>query len=140
MGNSRQGQHQTVKTASSTNTDSKQESTILCEEPQELLTNQALGRVLQTQRKLPQSSSIPMDRIQRQSIHSSGFRGLSQELTRSGSQGLVVQPKLKLTKAGDRHEHQADRVAAQVVKRLNTDPIRKAEPIDSKRIMSKAVV
>ena len=139
MGNSRQGQHQTVKTASSTNTDSKQESTILCEEPQELLTNQALGRVLQTQRKLPQSSSIPMDRIQRQSIHSSGFRGLSQELTRSGSQGLVVQPKLKLTKAGDRHEHQADRVAAQVVKRLNTDPIRKAEPIDSKRIMPKAV-
>ncbi|MFN9818312.1 MAG: DUF4157 domain-containing protein, partial [Pseudanabaena sp.] len=140
MGNSRQGQHQTVKAASSTNTASKQESAMLREEPQELLTNQALGRVLQAQRKLPQISSMPMDRIQRQSLHSSsGFRGLSQELARGGSQGLVVQPKLKLTKAGDRHEQQADRVAAQVVKRINTDPIRKAEPIDSKRIMPKAV-
>jgi len=123
MGNSRQGQHQTVKAASSTNTASKQESAMLREEPQELLTNQALGRVLQAQRKLPQISSMPMDRIQRQSLHSSsGFRGLSQELARGGSQGLVVQPKLKLTKAGDRHEQQADRVAAQVVNVLTQIP------------------
>ncbi|TYQ30983.1 DUF4157 domain-containing protein [Pseudanabaena sp. UWO310] len=142
MGNSRQGQHQTVKAASSTNTASKQESALLREEPQELLTNQALGRVLQAQRKLPQVSPLPIDRLQRQSLRSSGFRGLSQELaqgrSQGGSQGLVVQPKLKLTKAGDRHEREADLVAAQVVKRINTDPIRKTEATKGDRIMPKA--
>ncbi|MDG3493224.1 MULTISPECIES: DUF4157 domain-containing protein, partial [Pseudanabaena] len=111
---------------------------MLREEPQEFLTNQALGRVLQAQRRSPQASPLPMDRIQRQSIHASGFRGLSQELGQSCTEGLVVQPKLKLTKAGDRHEREADLVAAQVVKRINTDPIRKTEVTKGDRIMPKA--
>ncbi len=137
MGNSRQGQHQTTKTDASAKTASKQETTMLREEPQELLSNQALGKILQAQRQSsPHRSSTPMGGTQVK--RSSGFRGLSQDLARSSSQGLVIQPKLKLTKAGDRHEQEADRVAAQVVKRINTDPIRKTEATKGDRLMPKA--
>jgi hypothetical protein len=103
MGDLRQHQHQKTKaTAPPSPTGARQDSVTPMNAPELSLGNQALGRLLQAQRE---GALTPPSR------HRLLFKGLSQE--------LQVQPKLKLTQAGDRHEQQADRAAARVVQHLN---------------------
>lgn len=120
------------------------------EELQDLVGNQALGRLIKSQShqdRSPADSSqsllprqIPTatnSSIQRKSL----FRGLSRELTNQ-QQSYPVQAKLTVNQAGDKYEREADEVAEQVVKQINTptsDLLVKAEGIQTEKLMRKSV-
>lgn len=119
-------------------------------ELQEMLGNQALGRLIESQshqdrsaadsfpnalhRQISTANNSP---IQRQHL----FRGLSHELMGKG-QGNLVQAKLTVNQPGDKYEQEADRVAEQVVKQINApsdDRLVEAEAIQTEKLMRKSV-
>lgn len=51
------------------------------------------------------------------------FRGLTQDVAQPPSKGVMVQPKLMIGAPNDRYEQEADRVAAQVVRRMQAPPV-----------------
>ena len=98
------------------------------EELQGIIGNRALGQLIKSQPDLyrqvhrsqdPLLSSVspvsgqPIQRMPR-------FRGLSHELMGHWQQGNPVQAKLTIGEAGDKYEQEADRVASEVVDRINT--------------------
>ncbi|MEA5418989.1 DUF4157 domain-containing protein, partial [Spirulina sp. CCNP1310] len=85
-----------------------QRSAVPLDTPEFTLGNQALGHLFKAQEQ-PNGSGL---RSRPLAPGRPLFQGLSQE--------LPLQAKLTLTQAGDRHEHEADRVAARVVQRLQT--------------------
>lgn len=90
-----------------------QRSAVPLDTPEFTLGNQALGYLFKAQEQ-PKGSGLRSHHLASGGIAPGRplFQGLSQE--------LPLQAKLTLTQAGDRHEHEADRVAVRVVQRLQT--------------------
>jgi len=90
-----------------------QRSAVPLDTPEFALGNQALGHLFKAQEQ-PNGSGLRSHHLASGGVAPGRplFQGLSQE--------LPLQAKLTLTQAGDRHEHEADRVAARVVQRLQT--------------------
>ncbi|EGJ32635.1 hypothetical protein LYNGBM3L_05230 [Moorena producens 3L] len=98
------------------------------EELQGIIGNRALGNLIKSQQYksgevhrsqdplLSSVSPVSGQPIQRQPM----FRGLSHELMGHWQQGNPVQAKLTIGEAGDKYELEADRVASEVVDRINT--------------------
>ncbi|WP_293112765.1 DUF4157 domain-containing protein, partial [Moorena sp. SIO4G3] len=135
MGNLRQSQ--TTKTLTSqqqqTSPSTKPELHPI-EELQGIIGNRALGNLIKSQHQnshsevgsqqkvartidplLSSLSPVTAQSIQRMPI----FRGLSHELMGNWQQGNPVQAKLTIGQAGDKYELEADRVASEVVDRIN---------------------
>ncbi|WP_287297213.1 DUF4157 domain-containing protein, partial [Moorena sp. SIO2C4] len=98
------------------------------EELQGIIGNRALGNLIKSQQYksgevhrsqdplLSSVSPVSGQPIQRMPM----FRGLSHELMGHWQQGNPVQAKLTIGQAGDKYELEADRVASEVVDRINT--------------------
>jgi len=92
------------------------------EEMQAVIGNRAMGQYIQSQcnhrsSPKPQELTIPSKITPIQTKPQ--FAGLSSELIAASSR-LNIQPKLTIGKPGDKYEQEADRVAAEVVNRINT--------------------
>ena len=129
MGNLRQSQTRKTLTRDQSLVSGSRKPTIHpIEELQGIIGNRALGQLIKSQPDLyrqvhrsqdPLLSSVsPVNgqSIQRQPM----FRGLSHELMGNWQQGNPVQAKLTIGEAGDKYELEADRVASEVVDRINT--------------------
>lgn len=104
------------------------------EELQAVIGNRAMGQFLQSQcnhrsSPLPQELTLPSKITPIQAKPQ--FGGLSSELIAASSR-LTIQPKLTIGEPGDQYEQEADRVAAEVVNRINTPsthPSSQGQPI-----------
>ncbi|NER87820.1 DUF4157 domain-containing protein [Moorena sp. SIO3A2] len=128
MGNLRQSQTKNTQTPDQSLVSGSRKPTYHpVEELQGIIGNQALGNLIKSQPDLsrqvhrsqdPLLSSVspvsgqPIQRMPR-------FRGLSHELMGHWQQGNPVQAKLTIGEAGDKYELEADRVASEVVDRIN---------------------
>ena len=74
-----------------------------------------VGPQAQGLQQLLQSISPVSPRVQAKPF----FGGVSQAWGGGATSGLVIQPKLTVGAAGDKYEQEADRVAAEVVDRIN---------------------
>ncbi|WP_287360107.1 DUF4157 domain-containing protein [Moorena sp. SIO3B2] len=129
MGNLRQSQTRTTQARDQSIVSGSRKPTYHpVEELQGIIGNRALGNLIKSQPDLsgqvhrsqdPLLSSVsPVSGqpIQRMPM----FRGLSHELKGNWQQGNRVQAKLTIGEAGDKYELEADRVASEVVDRINT--------------------
>ncbi|NEQ09805.1 MAG: DUF4157 domain-containing protein [Moorea sp. SIO4E2] len=128
MGNLRQSQTKNTQTPDQSLVSGSRKPTYHpIEELQGIIGNRALGNLIKSQQyksgevhrsQDPLLSSVspvsgqPIQRMPR-------FRGLSHELMGHWQQGNPVQAKLTIGEAGDKYELEADRVASEVVDRIN---------------------
>ncbi|WP_424094751.1 DUF4157 domain-containing protein [Moorena producens] len=128
MGNLRQSQ--TTKTVNSQQqqvSPSTKPELHPIEELQGIIGNRALGQLIKSQPDLSGQVHRSLDPLLSSVSPVSGqpiqrmpmFRGLSHELMGSRSDGNLVQAKLTIGQAGDKYEQEADRVASEVVDRIN---------------------
>ncbi|WP_424094747.1 DUF4157 domain-containing protein [Moorena producens] len=128
MGNLRQSQtRQTLAQDQSLVSGSRKPTYHPIEELQGIIGNRELGNLIKSQPDLSRQvhrsqdpllssvSPISGQPIQRMPM----FRGLSHELMGNWQQGNPVQAKLTIGEAGDKYEQEADRVASEVVDRIN---------------------
>ncbi|NEP36689.1 DUF4157 domain-containing protein, partial [Moorena sp. SIO3B2] len=128
MGNLRQSQtKKTLTRDQSLVSGSRKPTYHPIEELQGIIGNRALGNLIKSQPDkygqvhrsqdplLSSVSPVSGQPIQRMPM----FRGLSHELRGNWQQGNPVQAKLTIGQAGDKYELEADRVASEVVDRIN---------------------
>ncbi|NEP35855.1 MULTISPECIES: DUF4157 domain-containing protein [unclassified Moorena] len=128
MGNLRQSQTKNTQTPDQSLVSGSRKPTYHpVEELQGIIGNRALGNLIKSQQYksgevhrsqdplLSSVSPVSGQPIQRMPM----FRGLSHELMGHWQQGNPVQAKLTIGEAGDKYELEADRVASEVVDRIN---------------------
>ncbi|WP_293073528.1 DUF4157 domain-containing protein [Moorena sp. SIO4A5] len=129
MGNLRQSQtRQTQARDQSIVSGSRKPTYHPIEELQGIIGNRALGNLIKSQQDLSRQVHRTQDPLLSTVSPVSGqsiqrmprFRGLSHELMGHWQQGNPVQAKLTIGEAGDKYELEADRVASEVVDRINT--------------------
>jgi hypothetical protein len=113
------------------------------EEMQAVIGNRAMGQYIQSQcnhHSSPKSHELTLPSKITPIQAKPQFGGLSSELIAASSR-LTIQPKLTIGEPGDQYEQEADRVAAEVVNRINT-PSRhsssQGQPIQRRAIAGEA--
>jgi Domain of unknown function (DUF4157) len=138
----RQQQHQTKTTNSQAATSpALQKSTVdSISEFQEIFGSRAASRQFRSQGPDAQSLASPLSgKLGMPTIQAKpSFRGLSSELT--ASTASTIQPKLTIGEPGDKYEQEADRVAQDVVQRINSPEIATRDDGEEKKIQREPAV